>query len=64
MESANERRNTLLACPECGRRAGRARVCDMDFKCKNCGCEYEVIIRFALTRDPAAPIVNVPEETK
>lgn len=45
MEGGATRRNSWLACPNCGHKVGRARTCDVEFKCKYCGHEFEVIIR-------------------
>lgn len=44
MEPDASRRNSWIACPKCGHRAARVRICDAEFKCKYCGCEFEVII--------------------
>jgi hypothetical protein len=49
MDSASSKRNTWLACPGCGHKVARVRTCDIDFKCKYCACEFEVII------GPSAP---------
>lgn len=45
MDAAAPRRNSWLACPSCGHKVGRARTCDIEFKCKYCGYEFEVIIK-------------------
>lgn len=52
METGASRRNTWLACPGCGHKVARARVCDVEFKCKHCGFEFEVIIGPAAPADP------------
>lgn len=44
METVSTKRNTWVACPECGHKVGKARTCDMEFKCKNCGHEFEAVI--------------------
>jgi len=44
MESGSSRRNTWLACPQCGHKVAKAKTCDIEFKCKHCGYEFEVII--------------------
>jgi DNA-directed RNA polymerase subunit RPC12/RpoP len=44
IEPLESHRNSLLACPECGRRVLRFRFCDAEFKCKYCGCEFVVIV--------------------
>lgn len=44
METVATKRNTWVACPECGHKVGKARTCDMEFKCKNCGHEFEAVI--------------------
>ena len=54
MESGASRRNSWLACPACGHKVGRARICDVEFKCKYCGHEFEVIIGPVHRADPAS----------
>jgi hypothetical protein len=44
MDKDATRRNSWIACPKCGHKVARVRMCDMDVKCKHCGHEYEVII--------------------
>ena len=62
MESGS-RRNTWLACPCCGHIVARARTCDVQFKCKSCGHEFEVIIRSVTSMD-APPRSFVASERK
>ncbi len=57
MEGGATRRNSWLACPNCGHKVGRARTCDVEFKCKYCGHEFEVIIR-------SLPASRVPSSSK
>lgn len=38
------KRNTWVACPKCGHKVAKVRTCDMELKCKHCGCEFEVVI--------------------
>lgn len=44
MEAVETKRNTWVACPNCGRKVARVRTCDMEFKCKHCGHEFEAVI--------------------
>ena len=44
MEPRGSRRQTWLACPACGHTLAKVCVCDIEFKCKYCGCEFEAII--------------------
>ncbi len=60
MEVGASRRNSWLACPNCGYKAGRARICDIEFKCKNCGHEFEVIIRPVVRVEPTAVKTSEP----
>lgn len=45
MDVSARRRNSWLACPGCGHKLAKVRTCDIEFKCKHCGHEFEVIIR-------------------
>ena len=40
METVATKRNTWVACPECGHKVAKVRTCDMEFKCKHCGHEW------------------------
>lgn len=51
MDTGNSKRNTWIACPRCARKLARVRTCDIEFKCKHCGHEFEVIINPTLNRD-------------
>ena len=44
METVATKRNTWVACPECGHKVAKVRTCDMEFKCKHCGHEFEAVI--------------------
>lgn len=44
METITTKRNTWVACPKCGHKVARVRTCDMELKCKSCGCEFEAVI--------------------
>jgi len=54
MESGSARRNTWLACPNCGHKVARIRICDCEFKCKHCGYEFEALIRPITPNDNSA----------
>jgi len=58
MEGGIVQRNSWLACPNCGHRVANARTCDIEFKCKHCGFEFEVIIRASAA--PAQPQQSLP----
>jgi hypothetical protein len=55
MESGGSRRNSWIACPNCGHKVARVRTCDIAFKCKHCGYEFEVIIGPVLPEVPPYP---------
>ena len=44
IDSGSYKRNSWLACPRCGHKVAKAKTCDIEFKCKHCGYEFEVII--------------------
>ena len=44
METVATKRSTWVACPKCGHKVARVRTCDMELKCKSCGCEFEAVI--------------------
>lgn len=47
MEAIAARRNTWVACPNCGKKVAKVRTCDMEVRCKNCGHEFEAVIASA-----------------
>jgi hypothetical protein len=58
VEPGLQRRQSLIACLGCGHRIANVRTCDAEFKCKQCGCEFEVIIR--LIRDSGNSAKTTP----
>ena len=44
MNEVTTKRNTWVACPKCGHKVAKVRTCDMELKCKHCGCEFEAVI--------------------
>jgi len=64
MEPVVPRRNSWLACPNCGNKVARARYCDIEFKCKGCGFEFEVIIRALLAGPSPSPATSISENRR
>lgn len=58
MDPGRPRRASLIACMNCGHRIGNIGICDAQFKCKQCGCEFEVVIM--PLRDPGTSARNIP----
>lgn len=54
MDEVTTKRNTWVACPKCGHKVAKVRTCDMELKCKHCGCEFEAVIGIS------TPSKNVP----
>lgn len=57
------KRNTWVACPYCGRRVARVRICDMELRCKHCGRKFVAIIgaeRTSAVRDGGKPYTTEP----
>lgn len=44
MENDIKKRNSWIACPRCGHKIAKARFCDIELKCKNCGHVFVAFI--------------------
>lgn len=68
METTNTagatKRNTWVACPSCGHKVARVRTCDMECKCKYCGCEFEAVIGLSRTLTVREGAGNYKENTE
>lgn len=44
MEGGSARRSSWVACPKCGHKVARVRICDMEVKCHQCSYRFEAVI--------------------
>ncbi|MBI4370391.1 MAG: hypothetical protein HY547_09205 [Elusimicrobia bacterium] len=66
-KSISAKRNTWIACPKCGHKVARVRICDMELKCKRCGHKFEAVIgvsKAMMVREGGAPYQAEPVKQK
>jgi hypothetical protein len=44
VEAGDGRRSSWVACPKCGHKVARVRICDMEVKCRQCSYLFEAVI--------------------
>jgi hypothetical protein len=44
MDASKSKRKTSIYCPNCGHMEVKARVCDIEVKCRRCNYQFEAVI--------------------
>jgi len=44
MDASKSKRKTSIYCPNCGHMEVKARICDIEMKCRRCNYQFEAVI--------------------
>ena len=44
MDPAKSKRRSMVCCPNCGRMEVKARLCDIEMRCRRCHYKFEAVI--------------------